>query len=83
MPLGKTYQDQIQTKLDRIESQEAGGPCRESVTSIVSRQVEQLTRELAGWRYLQVAMEHLPTDRPQEEALYEILTRARRERNLY
>jgi hypothetical protein len=53
---------------------------REKAQTIVSGLVKNHERELAGWNYLQLVMAKTPPDTLEEIALYEILTRARRDR---
>ena len=64
---------------NQINIADLGGPCREKAQTIVARQVETHQRELAGWNYLQLAMAKEPPDAAEEAALWEILSRARRE----
>jgi hypothetical protein len=53
---------------------------RDRVQTIVANMVKQHERELAAWNYLQLAMGKIPPDEAEEEALWELLGRARRER---
>jgi hypothetical protein len=53
---------------------------RESAQTIVKNQVRDLSRELAAWNYLETVMTVNPPTKDEEEALWSLITRARRER---
>ena len=55
------------------------GPARDKAQTVVNDLVTLHERELAGWNWLQLAMAKEPPDAQEEAALYEILSRARRE----
>lgn len=66
--------------LGSIEGQTLmGGPCREKVQTVVSSHINFHEREAAGWSYLSRAFERMAPTTLEEVALYEILSRARRE----
>jgi hypothetical protein len=53
---------------------------RESAQTIVASMVDRHSQELAGWAWLKTAMEKHPPSKHEETALWDIVTRARRER---
>ena len=64
---------------EKVIGEQALNPLRDKVQAIVNDVVKMHQRELSGWVWLQIAMVKVVPDAEEESALYEILSRARRE----
>lgn len=56
------------------------GPCREKAQSIVKNQKDAHSREYKAWAYLDEVMKAFPPTDDVEAGLWELFSRARRER---
>jgi hypothetical protein len=63
-----------------IQNADQYAALREPAAAIARSQVELHSRELAGWHYIERAMKEVPPDGDEEEAVWNLLSRARRER---